>query len=533
MIVESQEHRRCRSNSQSQVNAVSSFSGLRTDESPLVAERQKLPRRNPAEFYVTLASLNDTFSTKYIRVPFAPETCKLGRPTGAKAKPSSSNGYFDSRVLSRNHACMFVDPHSGKLYIQDMGSSNGTFVNLEKISTEPVQITSGDIINLGFNIQVETNHKQISARIEAVNVMANTPKSAVLMALPGLTQAVIDTFIDGEMKHYDFMLKFLSQIYGEEKKDIDHIEPPSANDSSSECNRSTAGSLMETAMFADLVPTVQSTSYRLKPDATELFDISYSPELQTSLDHLTRNLMKIKQQNVALKSLETVLVNYSKKVTKLNSEFLLREMEKSELIVTKIEKALQSETAQSAKFMQELECKFLEQLKVIAGLKEEAARLRADNDELALQCTLERQRNNLNSLLVPQALLSPQQSPPADPEVLEELKDFSVKNAKIEYFPENTVLTDDEHNLDIDHKESPNIYEKESPSTHDKNSLMMPFGVASDRLCQTPIPYDSHTHKPELRLKELNLCEIIFHPAVVSCATVAIVAGIAQQFYNK
>lgn len=523
MILESQEHRRRRSNSQSQVCASSMFSGLPTAKSTLATERSKPPRRNPAEYYVTLVSLNDTFSSKYIHVPFYPDTCKLGRPTGAKVKPNSTNGYFDSRVLSRNHACMFVDPHNGKLYIQDMGSSNGTFVNLEKISAEPVQIQVGDTINLGFNIQVETNHKQISARVDAVNVISNTPKSGVLTALPGLTQTIIDSFSDGDMKHYEFMLKFLSQVFGEDKpngsstaspvdESLDTNTPPNAN------------AVIENAMFADLIPTMESTLYRLAPSGAGFFDnsnIVYSSELQTSLDHLTLNIMKIKQQNIALKSLETVLINYSAKVTEFNSKFLQREMDKTVRAAEQTEKTLQAEAARSAKLLQESERKVRDQQRLVTLLREEATRLRAEKEELKSQKDLEVQKKV-------DLLLSPQPSPPVptpenhnvdinEPE-LQEDNVLDLRDSKLEELIEDL------------NQSSPvveNVVESEplvpcSRASSSEQSEQVEQVEQAEQEPTTEIPIRG---KPSSKL--------FFHPALVSFATAAVVAGLANHFYNK
>lgn len=517
MILESQEHRRRRSNSQSQVSASSMFSGLPTAKSTLATERSKPPRRNPAEYYVTLVSLNDTFNSKYIHVPFFPDTCKLGRPTGAKVKPNSTNGYFDSRVLSRNHACMFVDPQNGKLYIQDMGSSNGTFVNLEKISAEPVQIQVGDTINLGFNIQVETNHKQISAQVDAINVMSNTPKSGVLTALPGLTQTMIDSFSDGDMKHYEFMLKFLSQIFGEEKRNESaHASP--VDESSDNSITSTANMVIENAMFADLIPTMESNLYRLAPGGAGFFDnsnIVYSSELQTSLDHLTLNIMKIKQQNITLKSLETVLINYSAKVTEFNSKYLQHEMEKTIRAAEKNEKTLQADAAHSAKLLQESERKFRDQQHLVALLREEATKLRAEKEELKLQKDLDCQKKV-------DLLLSPQPSPQGP------LPDVQSGIDKNEPETEENVLELRDSNLE-------EIFEELNQNSPVVGNVVEPE-VSSLELNSADCA--QHNEKEEDSSADIPVrgkpsSKFSFHPLLVSFGTAAVVAGLATHFYNK
>lgn len=485
-------------------------------KSTLATERSKPPRRNPAEYYVTLVSLNDTFNSKYIHVPFFPDTCKLGRPTGAKVKPNSTNGYFDSRVLSRNHACMFVDPQNGRLYIQDMGSSNGTFVNLEKISSEPVQIQVGDTINLGFNIQVETNHKQISARVDAINVMSNTPKSGVLTALPGLTQTIIDSFSDGDMKHYEFMLKFLSQIFGEEKKN-ESVRASPVDESSGAHVTPNANTVIENAMFADLVPTMESNLYRLAPGGAGFFDnsnIVYSSELQTSLDHLTLNIMKIKQQNIALKSLETVLINYSAKVTEFNSKFLQHEMDKTVRAAEKTEKTLQAEAAHSAKLLQESERKFRDQQHLVALLREEATRLRAEKEELKSQ-----KDNDLQKKV--DLLLSPQPSPQG-PMPEDHLIDKNEPKSQ-------------ENVLDLRDSKLEEIFEEMSQNSPIVGHVVEPEASALS-ISTTPSHQNEQVEEEaaaKIPVRGKPTSKLFFHPVLVSFATAAVVAGLATHFYNK
>ena len=52
----------------------------------------------------------------------------------------------DSRAISRIHARITV--HSDKIYIEDLGSKNGTFINGSKID-EKILIKPGDKIGLG------------------------------------------------------------------------------------------------------------------------------------------------------------------------------------------------------------------------------------------------------------------------------------------------------------------------------------------------------------------------------------------------
>ena len=50
-----------------------------------------------------LYPLNDSFVPKHIALSHA-QHVKIGRQTNAKTAPGEKNGYFDSKVLSRQHA---------------------------------------------------------------------------------------------------------------------------------------------------------------------------------------------------------------------------------------------------------------------------------------------------------------------------------------------------------------------------------------------------------------------------------------------
>jgi hypothetical protein len=59
-----------------------------------------------------LYPLNDSFIPKHIHLPPG-QRIKIGRQTNAKTAPGERNGFFDSKVLSRQHAEVWED--SGKV----------------------------------------------------------------------------------------------------------------------------------------------------------------------------------------------------------------------------------------------------------------------------------------------------------------------------------------------------------------------------------------------------------------------------------
>ncbi|KAL8882130.1 MAG: hypothetical protein Q9198_000815 [Flavoplaca austrocitrina] len=154
-----------RSSSQQQQN------GGRIDQSPAQTD-------TPA--VLALQPLTGTFERKRINVPFFPEVLRIGRQTNAKTVPTTSNGFFDSKVLSRQHAEIWAD-RNGKIWIRDVKSSNGTFVNGVRLSpenreSEPHELREQDTLELGIDIVSEDQksivHHKVSAKVEHAGIYA-------------------------------------------------------------------------------------------------------------------------------------------------------------------------------------------------------------------------------------------------------------------------------------------------------------------------------------------------------------------------
>ncbi|TFY52400.1 hypothetical protein EVG20_g10565 [Dentipellis fragilis] len=123
-----------------------------------------------------LHSTNDTFpSTHTHLLPY--QRVKIGRLTDTDAAPVSEPSdpsraiLFNFATVSRKHAEVWDE--DGKIFIRDTGSSNGTFVNGERLSPEgeesqPFQLRTGDILVLGYDV-VDDNgvvvHGKVAARV--------------------------------------------------------------------------------------------------------------------------------------------------------------------------------------------------------------------------------------------------------------------------------------------------------------------------------------------------------------------------------
>uniref|UniRef100_A0A5S6R0W3 FHA domain-containing protein n=1 Tax=Trichuris muris TaxID=70415 RepID=A0A5S6R0W3_TRIMR len=90
----------------------------------------------------------------------ADDPIKIGRAV-AKVQASADNFIFDCKVLSRTHAVLWYE--DGSFFIKDTKSSNGTFVNGQRLSkgseeSAPHEVFSGDIVQLGVEIVENTKN---------------------------------------------------------------------------------------------------------------------------------------------------------------------------------------------------------------------------------------------------------------------------------------------------------------------------------------------------------------------------------------
>lgn len=148
----------------------------------MMARPMPAEQLTPGQPVLYLLSLNGTFERKTIGVPFAPDSLRIGRQTNQKTIPTATNGFFDSKVLSRQHAEIYAE-RNGKIYIRDVKSSNGTFVNGTRLSqenreSEPHELQTGDHLELGIDIVSEDQktvvHHKVAAKVEHAGFMSSS-----------------------------------------------------------------------------------------------------------------------------------------------------------------------------------------------------------------------------------------------------------------------------------------------------------------------------------------------------------------------
>lgn len=102
---------------------------------------------------------------KVLNIPILPDTLKIGRQNTPKTSNKITDGFFDSRVLSRNHAELFIKDN--QLFIRDLKSSNGTFINDAKLEPyKDYKLSINDKIDLGTTLESQMAHKKITCIIK-------------------------------------------------------------------------------------------------------------------------------------------------------------------------------------------------------------------------------------------------------------------------------------------------------------------------------------------------------------------------------
>ena len=158
---------------------------LHNFSSVLAASKQPVSSQDALNYpALHLYPLNDTFVSKQINL--APtnsrEHIKIGRYSNNKTVPSPVNGYFDSKVLSRAHAEVWYE--NEKVYIKDIKSSNGTFINGTRLSpesqeSEPFELHSEDVVDFGIDILTDDNKDILHRRVACRVFLVMTPEDAL------------------------------------------------------------------------------------------------------------------------------------------------------------------------------------------------------------------------------------------------------------------------------------------------------------------------------------------------------------------
>ncbi|CCH41622.1 Vacuolar protein sorting-associated protein [Wickerhamomyces ciferrii] len=239
-----------------------------------------------------LSSLNGTFDRKTLNIPTFPDILQLGRPNSSQKAPSIDNGYFDSKVISRNQAALFIK--DDQIFIKDSNSSNGTFVNNVKIAKETA-IKENDVIDLGIDIDAnqmkQQHHRKISCKVEKIFTIPLTNNNNIESIL------------------YD--LNHSDQIQAEESKEV---------------------SPFDAAFFGDVTTDLDDLAMGMNHDfLSGIFvnnNIGTSSNLTISVKILMDLIHQEKMSNLKLQSIERFLENYKIELSRGEQTAKIRQMKR-------------------------------------------------------------------------------------------------------------------------------------------------------------------------------------------------------------
>lgn len=351
--------RRTRSNSKSNGTKSAGVSGeemiLQQQQAEAELSRPSVAPRNKYTHIIILKSLNETFETKFLVVPFKPESFKLGRPVvnsssanqnyglignGAnvgKQDPQQvpqvrpDNGHFDSRVLSRNHASLSCDPTTGKIYIRDLKSSNGTFVNGNRIDQNDVELKVGDVIDLGTDIDSKFEHRKISAFVEDISVIP-----------------LINDSTDNPEGYTLFSGNDTGQSDGiDATSAVGHTNAPNGTGYPAASATTAQRAAFEAAMFGDvnnldLEDTVLGSETEILSGIFINNSIGTSPNLINVIKTLATEVSLEKHEYTKLKSMENFLINYTTNLEYVNKLMV----EKNDKQLVKLQNALRQKLSE-------------------------------------------------------------------------------------------------------------------------------------------------------------------------------------------
>merc|ERR1719187_2274677 len=126
------------------------------------------------------------------------QAVKVGRSV-ARARPVQTNAIFDCKVLSRNHALLWYE--NGKFYLQDTKSSNGTFVNNQRLSkgseeSPAREVCSGDILQ--FGVDVMENSRKVTHGCIIATLKLYLPDGKEAKASPSIVNTSPGTAIPAQ-----------------------------------------------------------------------------------------------------------------------------------------------------------------------------------------------------------------------------------------------------------------------------------------------------------------------------------------------
>jgi len=128
---------------------------------------------------------------------------QLGVETVIIGRDEYSDIVFDHRELSRHHARLTT--MAGAYVLQDLGSTNGTFIDGKRLDDDPVILRPGQTIRLGGAVSL--SFERVPQEEPAPETVPATLVAATVVAMPGTLPESHDTvqFKPGEVQGNPFV----------------------------------------------------------------------------------------------------------------------------------------------------------------------------------------------------------------------------------------------------------------------------------------------------------------------------------------
>ena len=102
--------------------------------------RTSMRKESITDTYLKLTNKTQGFRFKVQEFYYITDNTTIGRN-------SENSITIQDKMLSGNHARIFID--DGLYFLDDLDSTNGTYLNGERIEKDQVELRSGDVISIG------------------------------------------------------------------------------------------------------------------------------------------------------------------------------------------------------------------------------------------------------------------------------------------------------------------------------------------------------------------------------------------------
>lgn len=132
-----------------------------------------------------------SFDASWSLIALSPELGDLSVPLGVSTsvgRHQDNDIVLASQQISRQHAKF--NQIGSKLVVQDLGSSNGTFVNGQRIATDAVELENGDEVGFADILFVVANEAMLESTDQAMREIVSPSQSLATDTTEAITEVV-------------------------------------------------------------------------------------------------------------------------------------------------------------------------------------------------------------------------------------------------------------------------------------------------------------------------------------------------------